>query len=167
VSTIQLAFAVALTAVLLGVAAFAAVVGRAAVRSDGGSHPTRRLAARMLRTPEERAELNRWAFYLHRVSGVAIFGFLCLHVLDIGVYSLSRSLYDELHTVYGSAPMRVFECGLLFAILFHTFNGLRILAIDFADLGMAPARRLLAGVVATTALLGIAGSVVILAPVVT
>jgi len=101
------------------------------------------------------------------VSGVAIFGFLCLHVLDVGVYSLSRSLYDELHTVYGSAPMRVFECGLLFAILFHTFNGLRILAIDFADLGMAPARRLLAGVVATTALLGIAGSVVILAPVVT
>jgi len=166
VSAVQLAFSVALAGVLVAITAFAAVLVRGALRSDGGPYPTRRLVGRMLRTPEERAEVNRWAFYAHRLTGVAIFGFLCVHVLDVGVYTVSRSLYDDLHEVYASAPMRVFECALLLAILFHTFNGLRILAIDAADLDALAARRALGAAVALTALLGAAGSAVILAPLV-
>lgn len=161
-SAIETGFLVALAAVLAAVGWFAAVMVRAALRADGGPRPTRALVARMLRTPEERAELNRWAFYLHRISGVAIFGFLCLHILDVGTYTVSRGLYDELHGVYGSLPMRIFESTLLAAILFHTFNGLRILAIDAADLGAVAASRALGGVVALTVVLGAAGSVVIL-----
>lgn len=149
---------------LAAVLAFAAAMARAAARSDGGAYPTRRLAVRLLRSPEDRGELNRWAFYLHRITGVAVFGFLCLHVLDVAVYTLSQARFDDLHEIYGSAPMRVFECGLLLAILFHTFNGLRILAIDVADLGPLAAGRLLSGVLGLTILLGAAGSVAILAP---
>lgn len=162
-SAIETGFLVALAAVLAAVAWFAIVMVRGALRADGGPRPTGALVARMLRTPEERAELNRWAFYLHRITGVAIFGFLCLHILDVGAYTVSPSLYDDLHRVYGSLPMRIFESGLLAAILFHTFNGLRILAIDAADLGAVAARRALGAVVALTVLLGAAGSVVILA----
>jgi succinate dehydrogenase / fumarate reductase cytochrome b subunit len=164
VTAIQWAFVAGMTAVLIAVALFAAVVVRSALRTDGGAHPTPRLAARMLRAPDERAELNRWAFYVHRVTGVAIFAFLALHILDVSVYAWSRSRYDDLHEIYGSAPMRVFECALLLAILFHTFNGLRILAIDLADLGPLGARRLLAVAVLATVALGLAGSAVILAP---
>jgi succinate dehydrogenase / fumarate reductase cytochrome b subunit len=80
----------------------------------------------------------------------------------VGTYTVSRGLYDELHGVYGSLPMRIFESTLLAAILFHTFNGLRILAIDAADLGAVAASRALGGVVALTVVLGAAGSVVIL-----
>jgi succinate dehydrogenase / fumarate reductase cytochrome b subunit len=162
VTAIQTVFVVALAAILAAVALFGAVMVRGALRADGGPRPTRALVARMLRTPEERAELNRWAFYLHRFTGVAIFGFLCLHILDVGAYTVSHGLYDDLHRVYGSWPMRIFESALLAAILFHTFNGLRILAIDVADLGAAAARRALGGVVALTVVLGVAGSVVIL-----
>lgn len=162
---IQWAFVVGLTAVLGGIVAFGAVVARAALRSDGGPYPTRRMASRLLRAPDERSDLNRWAFYLHRITGAAIFGFLALHILDVSVYAWSRSLYDEVHEVYGSAAMRVFECVLLLAILFHTFNGLRILAIDLADLGAPAARRLLGAAAALTLALGLAGSAVILAPV--
>ena len=61
--------------------------------------------------------------------------------------------------------MRLFECGLLFAILFHTFNGLRILAIDVGDLGSRASHRLLAGALVLTALLGLSGSAIIMAPV--
>lgn len=152
----------ALVGVLAAVAVFGTVMVRAALRADGGPRPTRALVARMLRTPEERTELNRWAFYLHRFTGVAIFGFLCLHILDVGAYTVSHGLYDDLHRVYGSWPMRIFECALLAAILFHTFNGLRLLAIDVGDLGAAAARRALGAVVALTVVLGAAGSVVIL-----
>lgn len=162
----QAVFALALAGVVAAVAAFGMVVVRSALRTDGGPYPSSGLAGRLLRGPEERAEANRWAFYLHRLTGVAIFGFLCLHVLDVGVWLVSEPAFDELHDLYGSAPLRVFECGLLLALLFHTLNGLRILAIDAADLGTAAARGLLAVVVAATALLGAAGSVVILAPLV-
>lgn len=162
----QAVFALALAGVVAAVAVFGVVVVRSALRVDGGPYPSSGLAGRLLRGPEERAEANRWAFYLHRLTGVAIFAFLCLHVLDVGVWLLSEPLFDELHELYASAPLRVFECGLLVALLFHTLNGLRILAIDAADLGAAAARRLLAGVAAATAVLGLAGSAVILAPLV-
>jgi succinate dehydrogenase / fumarate reductase cytochrome b subunit len=166
VTVAQAIFALALTGVVAAVAAFGLVVVRSALRADGGPYVSSGVAGRLLRGPEERAEANRWAFYLHRLTGVAIFAFLCLHVLDVGVWLVSEPVFDELHDLYGSAPLRVFECALLAALLFHALNGLRILAIDAADLGAAAARRLLAGVVAATAVLGLAGSVAILAPLV-
>lgn len=162
----QAIFATALAGVVVAITGFGVIVIRSAVETDGGPYPTRRLAARLLRSPEQRTEGNRWAFYLHRISGVAILAFLCLHILDVATWTFSASLFDELHEVYGSAPLRVLECGLLLAILFHTFNGLRIVAIDAADLGPVAARRLLGGVLALTVVLGAAGSVVILAPLV-
>lgn len=163
-SAVQLAFLAGLTCVLAAVAWFAVTVVRAAARGDGGAHVSWALLRRLGRSPDERAEVNRWAFYLHRLTGMAILGFLCLHILDVSTYAISRSTYDELHELYGSALMRVFECGLLFAILFHTLNGLRILAIDIGDLALVTARRLLVPVVGLTLALGAAGTVVIMAP---
>ena len=152
----QVLFLAGLTAVLLAVLWFALVVVADAARADGGPRPRLGLTKR---------DANRWAFYAHRLTGVAIFAFLLLHIADVSTFAFSRSLYDELHELYGSAPMRVFECALLFAILFHALNGLRLLAVDLADLGVRAARRVLAGVVAVTVVTGTAGSAVILAPV--
>ena len=61
--------------------------------------------------------------------------------------------------------MRLFEVALLFAILFHTFNGLRLLAVDIADLGIIAARRLLTVAFWRTVILGAVGGAVILQPV--
>jgi len=166
-SAIQLAFLLALTGTFAAVTWFAVVVVRGAARSDGGAHPSWALVRRLGRSPDERAELNRWAFYLHRLTGMAIFGFLCLHIVDVSAYTVSPSTYDDLHELYGTAPMRLFESSLLFAILFHTLNGLRILAVDVGDLGQVPAQRLLVGVVAVTVLAGAAGTALIMAPVLT
>jgi succinate dehydrogenase / fumarate reductase cytochrome b subunit len=157
-------FLVALTGVLAAVGWFAVVVGTAARRSDGGSHLSWKLLRRLQTSAEARSEANRWAFYLHRVSGFAIFGFLCLHIVDVSTYSISTDLYNNLHDLYGTAPMRLFESGLLFAILFHTFNGLRLLVVDLADLSLRASKRGLAIVCSLAGALGIAGSAVILAP---
>lgn len=70
-----------------------------------------------------------WAF--HRVSGLAIWVFILLHVFDIWLASVNPALYDELLVVYGSAPGRVGEALLGAALLFHALNGLRIIIIDF------------------------------------
>jgi succinate dehydrogenase / fumarate reductase cytochrome b subunit len=163
----QLLFVFALTAVLVAVVGFGFLMISSASRSGGGSHLDTGLIRRLQRSPEERAEFNRWAFYAHRFTGFAVFAFLCLHIVDISLYALAAQAYDEVHAVYGWTPMRLFECGLLFAVLFHTFNGLRILAIDVADLGLRVSRGLLVGAVVLTAVLGLGGSAIIMAPVFT
>jgi len=146
--------------VLAAVAAFTVVVVRSAVH--GGRATTLGLLGRRV----EHSRGGRAAFLAHRVSGFAIFAFLCLHIVDIGLYSVSRPLYDDVQPLYGSAALRVFECGLLFAILFHTGNGLRLLAVDMARLSPASTRRLLQLVTAVAAAGGLAGSAIILSPVV-
>lgn len=164
-TALQGLFLAGLTAVLAVIVGFTTVVLRSASRTGGGAHVTPELVRRLGRPGRERAELERWAFYLHRISGFAIFAFLCLHVLDVSTYALSPALYDELHTLYATAPMRVFEAGLLITILFHTLNGLRLVAVDVADLGIDGSRRALVAVAVLTALLGTAGGAVIVAPV--
>ncbi|HEY5435510.1 MAG TPA: succinate dehydrogenase, cytochrome b556 subunit [Candidatus Limnocylindrales bacterium] len=70
-----------------------------------------------------------WAF--HRISGVAIWAFILLHVFDIWLASVNPALYDELLTVYGSPLGRVVESLLGAAVLYHALNGLRIIIMDF------------------------------------
>lgn len=164
-TALQGLFLAGLTGVLVAVVGFAAVVVRSAARTGGGPHITAGFVRHFARPGRERAEVHRWAFYLHRISGFAIFAFLCLHIVDVSTYALSPARYDELHMLYGTAPMRVFEAGLLVAILFHTLNGLRLVAVDVVDLGIDASRRALMVVAALTALLGAAGGAVIVAPV--
>jgi succinate dehydrogenase / fumarate reductase cytochrome b subunit len=70
-----------------------------------------------------------WAF--HRVSGVAIWAFVLLHVLDIWLVGANRGLYDEVLKFYASPVGRVGETLLGAALLYHALNGLRIIVMDF------------------------------------
>jgi succinate dehydrogenase / fumarate reductase cytochrome b subunit len=70
-----------------------------------------------------------WAF--HRISGVAIWAFILLHVLDIWLVGVNPGLYNEVLQVYASPIGRVFESLLGAALLYHSLNGLRIVIIDF------------------------------------
>ncbi len=110
-----------------------------------------------------RGKSGQWAFLAHRVSGFLVFAFLLLHVVDV---SLVRwpSLYDDVHRLYGNIVLRLFEVGLLFALLFHALNGLRIIAVDFFPGAVAHQRRLLVASVALTVAAGVPSAVVILWP---
>ena len=70
-----------------------------------------------------------WAF--HRISGVAIWAFVLLHVLDIWLANVNPKLYNDLLTLYGSPIGRVGESLLGAALLYHALNGLRIIIMDF------------------------------------
>jgi len=70
-----------------------------------------------------------WAF--HRISGVAIWAFILLHVLDIWLVGVNPELYDEVLQVYASPAGRVMEALLGAALLYHALNGLRIVIMDF------------------------------------
>lgn len=160
----QAVFLVAFAVVTVAIVAVVAMVVVSARRMDGGAYPSLSRLRRLGRLPAERNEMNRWAFYAHRVSGLAVLAFLCLHVLDVSVYAFSPTRFDEVHRLYATVPMRLFECGLLLALLFHALNGLRVVAIDLWDLGGVAAGRLLVGVLWATVVFTIAGSVIILLP---
>ena len=107
---------------------------------------------------------GQWAFVSHRVTGFLVFGFLLLHIVDVSLINVSAELYDEVHELYGNILLRLFECGLLLALLFHSLNGLRIILVDFFPGAIRNEKALTGVVVGLTLAAGIPGSIVILWP---
>jgi succinate dehydrogenase / fumarate reductase, cytochrome b subunit len=70
-----------------------------------------------------------WAF--HRISGVAIWLFLVLHVLDIYLVGAAPGVYNTLLGFYATPPGILMEWLLGAAVLYHALNGLRITIMDF------------------------------------
>ena len=110
-----------------------------------------------------RGKSGQWAFIAHRVSGFLVYLFLLLHIVDVSLLHWPAT-YDQVHRLYGNILLRLFEVGLLMGLLFHSLNGLRIVAVDFFPEAVRNQRRLLQGVVALTLLAGIPGGIVILWP---
>ena len=111
-----------------------------------------------------RGRSGQWAFVGHRISGFLDFMFLLLHIVDVSMINIDPELYDELHQLYGNVLLRLFEVGLLFALLFHSLNGLRIVAVDFFPGVIKNERKLFAVVLAVTLLAGIPGGYIIMLP---
>jgi succinate dehydrogenase / fumarate reductase cytochrome b subunit len=107
---------------------------------------------------------GQWAFVGHRVSGMLVFFFLLLHIVDVSLINADPVLYDEVHDLYGNILLRLFEVGLLFALLFHSLNGIRIVLVDFFPGMVRNERRLFAVVMALTLLVGVPCGYVILEP---
>ena len=82
-----------------------------------------------------RGKVGMWSWVLHRITGVAIFFFLLVHVLDTSLVRLSPEAYDVVIATYKTPIIGLAELGLVAAILFHAFNGIRIVLIDFWSKG--------------------------------
>jgi len=78
-----------------------------------------------------RGKVGMWSWVLHRITGVAIFFFLLVHVLDTALVRLSPEAYNAVINTYKTPIIGVAELGLVAAILYHALNGLRIILIDF------------------------------------
>lgn len=72
-----------------------------------------------------------WSWVAHRVTGVLIFFFLFVHVLDTALVRVSPEAYDDVIATYKNPVVSLLEYGLVAAILFHALNGLRVVAVDF------------------------------------
>lgn len=111
-----------------------------------------------------KGKTGMWAFTAHRVTGFLVLMFLLLHVVDVTLAGISRHLYDTVHAVYGNILLRLFEVGLLGALVFHALNGLRIIAVDFFDAAVRHQKELAWAVVVVTAIVTLAGGIVIVLP---
>lgn len=82
-----------------------------------------------------RGKVGMWSWVLHRITGVAIFFFLLVHVLDTALVRVSPEAYNVVIATYKTPIIGLAELGLVAAILYHALNGLRITLIDFWSKG--------------------------------
>lgn len=82
-----------------------------------------------------RGKVGMWSWVLHRITGVSIFFFLLVHVLDTALVRVSPEAYNVVITTYKTPLIGLAELGLVAAILYHALNGVRISLIDFWSKG--------------------------------
>ncbi|MEV6674914.1 succinate dehydrogenase, cytochrome b556 subunit [Streptomyces sp. NPDC051162] len=100
-----------------------------------------------------RGREGMWSWVAHRVTGVLIFFFLFVHVLDTALVRVSPEAYDDVVATYKTPVVNVMEYGLVAAILFHALNGLRVIAVDFWSKGARYQKQMLWSVVLIWAVL--------------
>lgn len=78
-----------------------------------------------------RGNIGHWSWVAHRISGLAILGFLTIHVWDTANATFAPEIYSWSLDVFKHPLFGLGEVGVLGAVLYHAFNGLRITLLDF------------------------------------
>jgi succinate dehydrogenase / fumarate reductase cytochrome b subunit len=95
-----------------------------------------------------RGREGMWSWVAHRVTGVLVFFFLYVHVLDTALVRVSPEAYNTVIETYKNPVVGVLEIGLVGAVLYHAFNGLRVVLVDFWSRGPRVQRQMLWAVLA-------------------
>lgn len=114
-----------------------------------------------------RGDPGMWSWVAHRITGVLTFFFLFVHVLDTALVRMSPNAYDTVIATYKHPIMILFELGLLAAVLFHGFNGIRVMLVDFWSNGPKYQRPMLWTVLVVWLLLIIPAAISLLSRAVT
>ena len=78
-----------------------------------------------------RGREGHYAWLLHRVGGLGIMAFLLLHILDIFLVGFGPEVFGKFLILYTWPPFKIAELGLIFGVVYHAFNGVRIIMVDF------------------------------------
>lgn len=80
-------------------------------------------------------KVGMWSWVLHRITGVGIFFFLLVHVLDTALIRVGPEAYNVVIDSYKNPIMGIGEVGLVGAVGLHALNGIRIILVDFWSWG--------------------------------
>jgi succinate dehydrogenase / fumarate reductase cytochrome b subunit len=69
-------------------------------------------------------------FILHRVTGLGTLLFLSIHILDTALVYFAPDFYVVIINLYRSLIFGIGEVFLVFCVLYHGVNGLRIAVFD-------------------------------------
>ena len=83
-----------------------------------------------------RGREGHWSFLLHRITGLGTGLFLTIHILDTSFVYFAPNLYMDAIKIYQSTLAGLGEIVLVFCVLYHGVNGLRIAYFDI----LAPKR---------------------------
>ena len=105
--------------------------------------------------------LGMAGWVLHRLSGLALIFYLSLHIWVISHLAGGEEEFNQMMELLTTPLFRVLEVGLLGVILYHAFNGARVIFVDFFG-GARYHKKLYWALIGIAALLFIAGAVPLL-----
>lgn len=82
-----------------------------------------------------RGKDGMWSWVAQRITGVLVFFFLLVHVIDTALVRVSPEAYNTVIETYKTPIVNLLEVGLVGAVLYHALNGVRIILIDFWSKG--------------------------------
>ena len=77
-----------------------------------------------------RGREGQLSFILHRLAGLGTLLFLAIHIVDTATVYFFPTLYDHAIDIYRSTPFMLGEIILVFCIIYHGVNGVRIAIFD-------------------------------------
>jgi succinate dehydrogenase / fumarate reductase cytochrome b subunit len=77
-----------------------------------------------------RIHLGTLAWILHRLSGLALIFYMLLHLWVIHHLIVGEKSFDGVMEFFSTPLFQFLEIGLIGVIMYHLFNGLRVILID-------------------------------------
>lgn len=105
------------------------------------------------------SKINSWrdfsiqhaAFALHRITGWLLLVWVCVH-LGFPTITSGASVWNPVVEL-GSSASKIVIVGLFAILLFHAFNGIRLIAAELLGVGAGSTRIVFLGTVALSGLL--------------
>lgn len=101
------------------------------------------------------------SFFLRRLTGVALVIYLFMHIWVIGSANAGPEAFNERLNVVQSTGFKFAEVALLAAVVYHAFDGIRLLIVHYLDV-TEYRKSLFYAIFALSALLVIAGGIPII-----
>jgi succinate dehydrogenase cytochrome b556 subunit len=89
------------------------------------------LVTTVTQTLRYKGKLGQWSWVLHRVTGLGTVLFLVLHVIDTSWAAFYPDQYAQAIREYQSPLFTIGEFALIACVVYHAFNGLRIVLLDY------------------------------------
>lgn len=78
-----------------------------------------------------KGQSGMWSWLFHRIAGLGVLLFLLVHIVDIGLLNFGPTVYNEGIALFATGIVRVITLALVAGLFYHSFNGIRIILIDF------------------------------------
>ncbi len=76
--------------------------------------------------------IGAYMFVMHRLTGVALTVYLYVHLITLGSILQGPDRFDQAMALMSRPGVRLMELVLIWVVLFHTLNGVRLLVLAIA-----------------------------------
>jgi len=112
-----------------------------------------------------KGQSGMWAWLLHRVTGIGILLFLLIHIVDVSLLGFGPAVYNDGIRFFDFWVTRILSLSIIAAVLFHAFNGVRIMVIDFTRKGVKYQQLMFVAVLVLAIVCFIPMAVFVIAPI--
>ncbi len=74
-----------------------------------------------------------WAWILHRITGIGLTAYIYLHIYALTTLTQGEKAFDEEMKLFSTPVFKILEWLLFSLVIFHAFNGVRIVLVDWAN----------------------------------